>query len=413
MSGNAFGAELTRLMDEQGIGVRELARAVPCNPGNISGLRNGSKRPSAAMAKALDTALGVKDVLTALVPKAPSLPGGNLGLIELARRAEVSDVGDNATALLAEAADRLCRDYPTTDPRVLSAAARDHLAYATGLLGGRVTLSQHRDLLVTAGWLSALLACTLYDAGDPGSAETARRMTAQFGDEAGHGELVAWSYEIGAWYALVEGRFADTAALCEGGLEHAGVSNAAVQLTLQAARAYARMGDEQATGMLAAGKAILAKVPVPSYPEHHFVFDRDKYEFYSATIYTWLATDDLAAEENAREVVARCTGPNGEVRWPTRLSTTLVNLGQIAGRRGDLDEAVGFGAASLRCGRRSAELLPRAAELERRLAFRYPGERLVAGYEELLREEFRALAPEGARRIGEAVSRRTDHRALP
>ncbi len=143
------------------------------------------------------------------------------------------------------------------------------------------------------------------------------------------------------------------------------------------------------------------------------MFDRDKYEFYTATVYTWLDTDDAAAEENAREVVARCHGPGGAVIWPTRLSTTLVNLGQIAGRRGDLDEAVALGGESLRCGRRSAELLPRAAELERRLAARYGAERLVNEYGELLREEFRALPPGDALRLDEAVGRRLDGRALP
>jgi hypothetical protein len=141
------------------------------------------------------------------------------------------------------------------------------------------------------------------------------------------------------------------------------------------------------------------RLPIPEHPEHHFVFDRDKYEFYTATIYTWLGSDDAAAAENAREVVARCHGPGGVVIWPTRLSTTLVNLGQIAGRRGDLDEAVALGAQSLRCGRRSAELLLRAAELERRLAARYGAEPLVNQYGDLLREEFRALAPGDAHRM--------------
>ncbi|MGH3168997.1 MAG: hypothetical protein ACRDN0_24340, partial [Trebonia sp.] len=104
----------------------------------------------------------------------------------------------------------------------------------TDLLGKRVTLAQHRELLVIAGWLSALLAYACYDAGDHGAA----------------------------------------------GLTYAGVSNATVQLTLQASRAYARMGDDQARKMLTAGGAVLARLPVPEHPENHFVFDRDKFEFY-------------------------------------------------------------------------------------------------------------------------------------
>ncbi len=395
-----FGDELARRMHERRVGVRELARRTGYSHSHISELRSGRKQPSPEVAQDLDDALGAEGKIGEAAASAPgpadrpAVPGGDLGLIELARRAEASDLGSGTLELLQASADRLCRDYPVVDPRVLSDQARTRLGYVTDLLGGRVTLAQHRELLVVAGWLSALLACTCYDAGDLGAAETACRMTRQFGEHADHGELTAWSYEIAAWYALVEGRFGQAVALCEAGLAHAGRSNAAVQLTLQASRAYARMGDDRAGKILATGGAILARLPVPEHPEHHFVFDGDKFEFYTATVYTWLGTDDAAAEENAREVVARCHGPGGVIVWPTRLSTTLVNLGQIAGRRGDLDETVGLGEESLRCGRRSAELLPSAAELERRLAARYGGERPVNEYGELLREEFRAL-PQG------------------
>jgi transcriptional regulator with XRE-family HTH domain len=412
-----FAAEVRRLMAERGMSLRGLARAASYDPSHLSKVLSGHKPASPYLAARLDDALGaggkIKEAAASTPAAARSVPGGDLGLIELARRTEVSDLGGGTLELLQASADRLCRDYPTVDPRVLSGQARTRLGYVTDLLGKRVTLAQHRELLVTAGWLSALLACTCYDAGDLGAAETARRMTRQFGEHAGHGELIAWSSEIAAWYALVEGRTAQAVALCEAGLAHAGISNAAVQLTLQASRAYARLGDNRAGKMLAAGGAVLARLPVPEHPEHHFVFDRDKFEFYTATVYTWLGTDDAAAEENAREVVARCHGPGGVIVWPTRLSTTLVNLGQIAGRRGDLDEAVGLGEESLRCGRRSAELLPRAAELERRLAARYGAERLVNEYGKLLREEFRALPPGDARRLDEAVGRRLDGRALP
>lgn len=395
------------------VGVRELARRAYCVPGHISNLRNGKANPSPELARSLDNALEAGGALVALAEtNAPVVQGGDLGLIELARRAEASDLGSGALELLGVSTERLCRDYPTVAPRVLSGQARSHLGYVTDLLGKRVTLSQHRELLVTAGWLSALLACTCYDADDHGAAEIARRMTRQFGEQAGHSELVAWSFEIAAWYALVEGKFDQTAVLCEAGLSHAGVSNAAVQLTLQAARAYARMGDGRAAKMLTMGGELLTRLPVPEHPENHFVFDRDKFEFYAATVFTWLGTDDHAAEENAREVVARCHGPGGAVTWPTRLSTTLVNLGQIAGRRGDLDEAVSLGAQSLRCGRRSAELLPRAAELERRLAGRYGSERLVDEYAELLREEFRVMPSGRVRQLGEAVGRRLGNGAL-
>jgi hypothetical protein len=208
-------------------------------------------------------------------------------------------------------------------------------------------------------------------------------MAGQFGAQAGHGELVAWSFEIAAYFALVEGRYRDTVALSEAGLEHAGpATNAAVQLALQAARGYARMGDPQAREALNTGQATLARLPVPAHPDHHFVFDQGKYEFYVATILTWLG-DDATAGEHAAEVVHQCETAG---RWPMRLGMTLVDLGVLAGRRGDLDEAVSRGTAALRLPRRSAQLVPRAVELRAELAARYPGERLVAEYGDALAE---------------------------
>jgi transcriptional regulator with XRE-family HTH domain len=378
-----LGDEVRRLLAERGISLHEAARLTHYDVSYLSKVVNGHKPGSRGLAAALDKVLNADGRLAALVNGHDRRGGiSDIELIELARRAETSDVGSNTLGLLTAAVDRMCRDYPVAHSADLSARAAGHLAYVTKLLDGRVTLVQHRELLVIAGWLAALLACTRYDDGDPHAAETARVLAGQFGTQAGHAELVAWSFEIAAWYALVEGRYRQTVELSEAGLEHAGVTSAAVQLTLQSARGYARMGETRARAALNDGQAVLNQLPVPEHPEHHFVFDRGKYEFYVATILTWLG-DDATAREHACEVVRQCEAAGG---WPTRLGTTLVNLGVIAGRHGDLDEAVSRGAAALRLPHRSAELLPRAAELRRALTARYPGERLVAEYGEILAE---------------------------
>jgi transcriptional regulator with XRE-family HTH domain len=391
--GMEFSEALRALMAQRGIGGNALARRVFCDRSLISRYLNGKQPPSAKMAAKLDDVLGAGGALAALAENttAASEPalGGDLDLIELGRQAEASDLGSGTLELLDGAVEGMCRDYPVAAPQPLSARAGIYLRYVTRLLGGRVTLTQHRDLLVLAGWLSALIACTCYDTGDRDSAATACKMTRQFGAQAGHGELVAWSFEIAAWFALVEGRYRRTVALAEAGAEHAGITSAGVQLALQAARGYARMGDPRATEALSTGRAILDRLPAVEHPEHHFVFDGAKYEFYVATILTWLGGDGGAAEEHAREVVRQCEKAGG---WPTRLGTTRVNLGLLAARRGDLDEAVSHGTAALRLSRRSAELLPRAVELGRDLAARYPGERLVTGYAEVLTAQGRALA---------------------
>jgi transcriptional regulator with XRE-family HTH domain len=380
-----FGSEVARLLSERGMSLRQAARLAHYDVSYLSKVVNGRKPGSPELAAVLDKVLDAGGQLAALAAAraapGPAAPAG-VELIELARQAEASDLGARTLELLGAAVDRMCRDYPIADSADLSERAARHLRYVTKLLGGRVTFAQHRELLVTAGWLAALLACTCYDAGNTRAAETARVMAGQFGTQAGHGELVAWSFEIAAWYALVEGRYRQTVELSEAGLVHAGATSAAVQLTLQAARGYARMGDPQARETLAAGHAVLGRLPVPEHPEHHFVFDHGKYEFYVATILTWLG-DDATAAEHAEEVVRQCEAAGG---WPTRLSTTLVNLGMLAGRRGDLDEAVSHGTAALGLPHRSAELLPRAADLRAELATRYPGEHLVAAYGEAVAE---------------------------
>lgn len=373
-----LGSELRRLLAARGMSLNELARQAPCDPGYLSKVVRGQKRASPRLLARLDEILGADGAITALAGSPPTA-AGDLDLIELARRAEVSDVGPATLGLLETATDGLCRDYSGADPAQLAARARQHLRYVTKLIGGRVTLTQHRELLVIAGWLSAVLACASYDMSDTASARIARTMTAQFAAQAGHGELAAWSTEIGSWFALVEGRYGETAALAEAGLEHAGVTSAGVQLALQAARGYARMGDTRARDALRAGRTILERLPVPSHPEHHFVFDGGKFEFYVATILTWLGGEDDVAAEHAREVVAQCTA-GGAARWPMRLAMSQIDLAFIAARRGDLDEAAALGSEALTHSRRSAQLLPRAFELGDDLATRYPGEQLVVEY---------------------------------
>ena len=63
-----FGTELARLMAARCIGVRELARMVPCNAGHISNLRSGKARPSPELADVLDERLEGGGSLRALVP---------------------------------------------------------------------------------------------------------------------------------------------------------------------------------------------------------------------------------------------------------------------------------------------------------------------------------------------------------
>jgi transcriptional regulator with XRE-family HTH domain len=310
--------------------------------------------------------------------------GDSVDLIEMMRQSERTTVSDGTLDLLYIAVDRLCRDYPTVQAGELGVRTKRHLQYVLGLLDGPTTLHQHRELLVCAGWLAALLGCVDYDIGDKTGANTARMMAYQLGTQVGHGEILGWSWELSAWYALVEERYEDAVAAAQAGQRVAGDTSAGVQLVLQEARALARMGDADARKVLTAGGKMLQRLPVPDHAEHHFVFDRSKYDFYTATILTWLGKDDDAAKENASEVVVRAG-----TQWPMRAAYARMDLGIIAGRCGDIDEAVELGRSALEVERRSADLLPRAVELREQLLAQYSGEALIDDYSEIIREEKR------------------------
>src|SRR5690348_5647680 len=119
-----FAEELGRLMAARGMGVRELARRMPCNPGHISQLRSGQKRPSPQTAKRLDDVLEAGGRLAGVAamhgvrPRpaeidATSVADDAVELAELTRRIERSDVGSATLEALEMATDRLCREYPT------------------------------------------------------------------------------------------------------------------------------------------------------------------------------------------------------------------------------------------------------------------------------------------------------------
>src|ERR1035437_532221 len=65
---SAFSGELLRLMEARGLGVREVARRVPCNPGHISNLRSGKAQASPELAADLDKVLGAGGTLAVLAP---------------------------------------------------------------------------------------------------------------------------------------------------------------------------------------------------------------------------------------------------------------------------------------------------------------------------------------------------------
>ncbi|NEW59635.1 XRE family transcriptional regulator, partial [Nocardia cyriacigeorgica] len=78
-------------------------------------------------------------------------------------------------------AERLCCEYPYTDPHELHVEGTNWLRRITSLLDGRLTLAQHREVLELAGWVALLVGCVDYDLGRRTTAEATRRAARSLG----------------------------------------------------------------------------------------------------------------------------------------------------------------------------------------------------------------------------------------
>lgn len=388
-----FGRELARLMTARGVGVRELARAVPCNPGHISNLRSGKAWPSPDLAASLDDRLGAGGGLAALASRPASGAGGGdeIAALELARRAEASDVGDATCGRIELAVDDLATAYPATAPASLLPRVRSHLGYVTRLLDGRATLAQRRRLLVSGGWLSLLAATLLIDQHQDAPGTACLRTAGQLARETGNGELAAWCAETRAWLMLTAGDYRRAAGLSRAAQEMAPKDGSArIQAIAQEGRAWARLGDgRQVRAALAAVERLVSPLPPPERPEHHYVYDPPKARIYVATTLAWAG--DRAAEPAARDILAELVNHGAAPPRPRRVALARLDLALALTSTGRHDEAARSAMQALASGRLAPVDRPRVREIVAAVAGRSaPG---AAELAEAYRAGFRELSP--------------------
>jgi tetratricopeptide (TPR) repeat protein len=357
---SAFSTELARLMETRSLGVREVARRVPCNPGHISNLRSGKAQPSPELAADLDKVLGADGTLAALAPAqrrhrvpVPDLAAADdeIAALEFARRAEASDVGNSVLEQLELTVDDLATAYPGTPPADLLSLVRDSLGYAGQLLDTRATLGQHRRLLVTGGWLSLLAATCLIDLHEDHAAIAHLRTAAQLARETGHDEIGAWCLETQAWQVLTAGDYRRAIDIAQAAQRIAPRDGSAfIQATAQEGRAWARLGAATETRTaLARVEKLVSPLPMPERPEHHYRYDPAKSQAYTATTLSWLG--DPAAESYARQVLARLESAVDGPPRPRRAASARLDLSLaliVAGRH---DEAAGTALQAVTSGR--------------------------------------------------------------
>ena len=335
-----FADGMRAAMAAHGLGVRALARHIHCDPGLISRLAAGKQDPSPEMATLISQTLGIPALASARPAARPSPAAGDeIEAIEVARRATASDVGETTVGRLEQAADDIALAYPRTPPAELLRRTGVHLGYATGLLGARMTLGEHRRLLVTTGWLSLLAATCLIDLRRFPAATAHLRTAAQLARETGHAEIAAWCLETKAWAEITDGNYRRAADLAQAAQRLAPRDGSAyIQASGQEARAYARLGAARETRVaLARTEALAAPLAQPDQPEHHYHYDPAKFEAYAATALAWVR--DPAAAEYARDVVAHFE--DEPTRRPRRAALARVDLALALTASDDIDEAAG------------------------------------------------------------------------
>ncbi|WP_236808268.1 helix-turn-helix domain-containing protein [Amycolatopsis albispora] len=347
----------------------DLASAVNQSQSWISRVESGQVGIDADSAKRLDDVLGTSGTLVAALLKQqedPSpivVPGRDTwAFSDLLRKIHKTNVGSETIDQLHVITEQLCCEYVSRSAEDLRFDAHKQLEYVQELLAGPTSLSEHRELLVIAGWLSLLIGCVNYDLGLARDAEAARAAAYQLGKEAGHGEIMAWAFEMSAWFALTQGRLKSIADYSRAGLEAASNASVAIQLIGQAAKAQARMGDKSAVRReLDKGAHLLERHERPLRPENHFVVDPLKWDFYEMDCYRMVGEDERAAE-HAHEVIRLSERPDGTDRSPMRASEARLTLATTSLRAGDLDGAVEWAQKAFSADRQSVRSLSLIAE---------------------------------------------------
>ena len=304
-----FGATLRQLRLKAPDGVSltqaDLGRLIAYSGATVSAVERGTLRPEKAFVEACERELNAGGVLRAFLPfvnaewaeqnkgsgaphqphllspaevasdpvalRTPTylenLPEHTLEAKTLALRAGASDTSQGVVETVQLQVDRYCRDYPTVSPVLLEPRVRQRLRELHKLLDGRLTLRQRRELLTAGGFLTLLLSCLQFDMGHSEAAEESRDAAYQLGQAAEHQEIIAWTYEISAWFALVDRRYDDTVEHARAGLRVAPNTSAGVQLAVQEAKGWSRMGNaEEAERALQRGAIGLAHLPTHHIP---------------------------------------------------------------------------------------------------------------------------------------------------
>ena len=371
-----FGSRLRGYRERQGWSLADLSRATHYSRGYLSNIENGRKSPTEDLARLCDEALRAKGELIAAarVDVVAKLDNAPWQTAEMVQRLQASDTTPGALEGLHSTVVELCCQYAYRDALELRQEAQGWLTHVGNLLRRPVGLRAHTELLVAGGWLALLAGCVEYDLGMRAAAESTRTAALELGQESGHPEISGWAHEMSAWFALTQGRLKNAIAAAQAGQAIAKTSSVHVQLVAQEAKARARLGESGLETLLESGREILAQLAYPDRPDNHFKIDPAKWDYYAMDVHR-LAGDDALTRHYAGTVIRDSVSPDGAELSPMRISESRLSLAVVAGREGDLEQAVSLGMQALVGDRRSVpHLVMVASELDAELQERYPNE---------------------------------------
>ncbi|HEY7201869.1 MAG TPA: helix-turn-helix domain-containing protein [Candidatus Dormibacteraeota bacterium] len=277
-------------------------------------------------------------VVLGLAPVPANLGGGD----ELTALAAMELDPDDVPALadVEESVLRLRRSYSTTPPDELQRRVDVRLRQVRRLLVGEQRGPTRRTLLEAAAWLALLRGTVQADQRQYEAAATSVRSARELARELGHGDLVAWTWETGAWMAATDGRQHDARDLASAGVEIAPVGGyGLVAVTMQRARINGALGDDEAALRdLQAGARALAAVEESEWVDDHYVVDRAKAAYFASGTMAQLRRP-AETIEHAAEVVRANDDPQTRNWWPMRTSNARLEWAAALADQGEEDGA--------------------------------------------------------------------------
>ena len=292
------------------------------------------------------------------------------------QQASASSLGAGAVEQLQQAVEHYARVFRRTLPEALYPELLGIRLHVGGLLDGKLTLGQHRDLLVTAGWLSNLLGLVCFDLGDQLAAAAWCADVEQRAREAGHPELAAWAAQTSMLMAFYGGRAHEAIAHAQKGKALAPLGTVAhAKLAAQEMRAWALLGDTREVHS-ARQRAEVAMAKLPTETPAHGAFSIS----HTAGCPPYTATSLLLlgqhgeAERLTREVITAhygADGRDGPGEQPAGFALAHLRLALALAGLGRLDEAIGAGQVALAAPRPVRSVVALAGDLDHALIRRF------------------------------------------